>query len=75
MRPYMQQKWHKMAKIHFYRRRANTSSCIWPGRGFSLVGGVSGPLCKWEMGIGVVFGGLGGARRGSSLVGGVWFTV
>ena len=30
-----------------------------PGRGFSLVGGVSGPLCRLEMGIGAIFEGLG----------------
>ena len=29
-------------------------------KGFFFRGGVSSPLCKWEMGIGVVFGGLGG---------------
>ena len=41
----------------------------WPGRGISLVG-VSGPLCKWEMRIGVVFGGLGGLEGIYFLVGG-----
>ena len=39
-----------------------------PGRVFCLVG-VSGPLCRWEIGIGAVFRGLGGSGRGFSLVG------
>ena len=61
--PFLSQKSQYLFLLLYYTLRCNNSSCIWPGRGFSLVG-VSGPLCRWEMGIGAVFRGLGDLEGG-----------
>ena len=57
--------------VHCVGGRWGLGRCsrVWGAwKGFSFSWGVSGSLCRWEMGIVTFFGGLGGPGRGFSLV-------